>query len=1217
MSDHSDVERLGVTLAQLQFTTWRWIFREQPLLDYGIDAHVEPKRNGVPSGRPIALQIKTGLSYFVNPTADGWLYRGRDHDRHLRYWLGHTLPVLIVLCDECTNMLYWQHVTPERVNYTANDWTIVIPRSQTITPDAMDELWAIAHSADGAVDDPLESTMPLLPPSVVDALHEVAASEPRGTLRLAVALSRGRHEPRLAIQTILTSRPSWLERGRGRFEAVLGAYAGEHGLPDLATQSLTRAAEQVTTGRGRLCAMAAMFAGNTGDLVLMAALIQQADELGDVPLLAAAARLALQWLEGNENPPVPQILRSASAVDLANEPTCLLVLGDEARRRQDIAAALRFAEAAAAAMPRSSAAEIRVAEMLLWRVSAGSSAVPSEDLRRAEDLANTALMQRRRWAGPSAEAVALVLRKHMLTGAYKEVLHLATPEPVGEATEREATDGNVAYLGAQAALALGERDKAVDFVDRLAGTPLEAGLRALVADPELPRDEQIRLWREALRTAMPTDLCIRGLYCLASLGAWPMPELDELRQSGVIDPTTADIIAARGQATRGDVPGAVAELRRHASTSAGAAETLVEVLEDDGQYDLALQECVRGIELFGESVLDAKHLNLLLRTERRDAAADWAIQLLSRPDVPPERRLALRQGLIGLYTMRRNWTAVESHSRAALGEFPGHGDFQWALVGAAYSQRRLDDAWERFQQLNPTNTERRHLNLWMGLHVYFGFSEADIATALDNLERWPEDAELGAKILGSLLLAEGRRTPNGDPILPNLDAADQRRIQDALQSYTVRHPDGPIRAVHLDGRSIAEIMRDQLAPTARQTQYLSTLVQHGRIPLGLLAASRGRPYAQALVERACGPLIAVTTDPARFEREVAAARAARGQSIVVETSALVISTLVPNRWPILRGTFVDIIAPRNVLHDIQTSTAELRRDADSHGYIGLDPDTNTLVRHQPSEQQTTQLNWQITDVEAAARDLVVIDTPDRTILPNPLDYGDREVWISPLELAAQTGLPLWSDDVVVRELAVEPGVATFGTLALLQGLMEDELVPDTLRSDVKALARSYIVDLTLTSDELLEIAGDEHWQLGAATAQVRRAAFWEHYESGITDCLPIFDNVHRHAPICWPPGSLPCASGSPNTLRPQRFPRPSPQSPTQLPITYRSNRQHVPCYTTPPSLQRMHWSVSAQRRPRKSSAPHSCGAHPASRRPSIPLKRQPFYLTWLKIADLG
>lgn len=401
MADNSVVERLGVTLAQFEFTTWGWGFREQALLDYGIDAHVEPMRDGVASGRLLALQIKTGQSYFSSPTSDGWLYRGRDQDRHLRYWLGHTLPVLIVLCDEQTRTLYWQHVTSERVNYTDNDWTIVIPHSNTLEPSASEALWDIAHSASGAVDDPLESTMPLLPPSAADALRDVAAREPRGTLRLAVALSRGRHEPRLAVQSILAGGPSWLARGRGYFEAALAAYASEHGHPDLATQALVQAADQISTRRGRLYAMAAMSAAQTDDNAPAQQLLEQAEAIGDAPLLVAGSQLALRWLNGEANPDIPDVLRTASEMDLAAEPTCSLVLGQVAARRGDFTRAVRYAEGALAAVPQSSAALLRLAELLLWRVSAGVAAVPSEDLRRAEELIKTALDQRRRWAGPS------------------------------------------------------------------------------------------------------------------------------------------------------------------------------------------------------------------------------------------------------------------------------------------------------------------------------------------------------------------------------------------------------------------------------------------------------------------------------------------------------------------------------------------------------------------------------------------------------------------------------------------------------------------------------------------------------------------------------------------------------------------------------------------------------------------------------------------------
>src|SRR5579862_1661987 len=34
--------RMGVSAAALVFETWGWLFREQPVEDYGIDAHVEP-----------------------------------------------------------------------------------------------------------------------------------------------------------------------------------------------------------------------------------------------------------------------------------------------------------------------------------------------------------------------------------------------------------------------------------------------------------------------------------------------------------------------------------------------------------------------------------------------------------------------------------------------------------------------------------------------------------------------------------------------------------------------------------------------------------------------------------------------------------------------------------------------------------------------------------------------------------------------------------------------------------------------------------------------------------------------------------------------------------------------------------------------------------------------------------------------------------------------
>lgn len=1109
MTDSSDIERLGVGLTDTAFTRWGWVFRNQPIGDYGIDAHVEPKTDGVPSGRPVALQIKTGKSYF-EPTSEGWRYRAKGNERHLHYWLGHTLPVLIIFCDPDTETLYWQHVTAERISYTPNDWTIVIPRDQTITSGAKDAIAAIACAAVGATEDPLDETMPHLPPSVAEAVRRVAASEARGALRLAVALARGRHEPRLAVETILASQPSWLVRGGGQFEAILGAYSVEHGHPDLAARAFTLAASQVNAIAGRLYALAAVFTAGAGDMPRAADLLRNSEAAGGSSLLLEAVRWHVRRLSETGQVPVPEALRTASPHELASEEMCLQILGEDARNRRDISGVVSYAEQALAAGSDNSGLQLRLAEALLWRVTDGSAAVPAEDLRRAEDLATTAWQQRRRWSGPSEQALTVLLRKHLLVGAYTTMINLATPSPEGHASEHEASEENVAYLATIAALSQGQRDKATEFVDRVEGKPIAAGLRALIADPALPRDEQIELWRQALPTIEQHDLLLRGLYLMATLGAWPYPELDQARESGIIDPVTADLLGARSEAGRGNVQTAVMQLRRYVATSAAAVELLVEVLENDGQYDQALQECARGIARFGDVALDAMRLNLLLRSDQPDAAAESAVQLLSRPDLPAERRLALRRGLIGFYSMRGDWMNVETQSRAALGEHPQETDLQWVLIGATINQGRLADAWARLQQLNPPIIHRAALGGWMGLHAQFGFTEADIATALDSLDRWSDDFEVCAQVLATLMHASGRRTPDGRPILPELDEAGQQRLQDALLLHTTRHPDGPIRAINIDGLNFAEMIRAHLAPRAEQDRLLLSLVRQGRLPLGLVAASRARPYAQALIQRACGPLVAMTVDPSRFHWEIAAATASLNQSVVVETSALTTATLLPDRWPSLRAAFAELVAPRNVLHDIQATGAELRRDPDSVSWIGFDPDQSTLTVTEHSEQQAGEFIARIADVDAAARDLVAVDTPARDVFPDRGGLGDREVWVSSLETAAQTGKALWSDDVVVRELAVERGIPSFSTLALLHVLIEEELVEDTLRADVQTLARAHVVDLTLTAEELLGLARDENWSVGAAATYVQRGGFWSDYDSALTDCLPILENVHAH-----------------------------------------------------------------------------------------------------------
>jgi hypothetical protein len=64
---------LGVTLAKLAVEKeLKWVFREQPSEDYGIDAQLEIVENETVTGKLLAFQIKSGPSWFEEPGSDGW-----------------------------------------------------------------------------------------------------------------------------------------------------------------------------------------------------------------------------------------------------------------------------------------------------------------------------------------------------------------------------------------------------------------------------------------------------------------------------------------------------------------------------------------------------------------------------------------------------------------------------------------------------------------------------------------------------------------------------------------------------------------------------------------------------------------------------------------------------------------------------------------------------------------------------------------------------------------------------------------------------------------------------------------------------------------------------------------------------------------------------------------------------------------------------------------
>jgi len=81
MNEQQKTDRLGVSKVEYFFSSHGWLFREQYLHDYGIDAQVEIVQDGKPTGDLIAIQIKSGTCYFSECTKDYIIFR--TNDKHI------------------------------------------------------------------------------------------------------------------------------------------------------------------------------------------------------------------------------------------------------------------------------------------------------------------------------------------------------------------------------------------------------------------------------------------------------------------------------------------------------------------------------------------------------------------------------------------------------------------------------------------------------------------------------------------------------------------------------------------------------------------------------------------------------------------------------------------------------------------------------------------------------------------------------------------------------------------------------------------------------------------------------------------------------------------------------------------------------------------------------------------------------------------------------
>lgn len=126
-------EREGIHYCGLIAERNNWMFREQPVDDVGIDAHMEFVEASGRSKQLLALQIKSGASWF-DEKRDGCVIFRKINERQYNYWTMNPLPCILVLYNPDDDMCIWQKLTDGTIEKT-NDgkgkgFFVKVPLSQ-------------------------------------------------------------------------------------------------------------------------------------------------------------------------------------------------------------------------------------------------------------------------------------------------------------------------------------------------------------------------------------------------------------------------------------------------------------------------------------------------------------------------------------------------------------------------------------------------------------------------------------------------------------------------------------------------------------------------------------------------------------------------------------------------------------------------------------------------------------------------------------------------------------------------------------------------------------------------------------------------------------------------------------------------------------------------------------------------------------------------------
>jgi hypothetical protein len=849
-------------------------------------------------------------------------YRWYDLDATWDHLVDHTEKDYYALCADLEQMLWekhwWLHRSPspeDRTMITADLVEAVIDSFM----QSLDASTAVAvhdyrserrHAEtiaaieqQGRVDERLD----ILPPPVRNALQVLRDRREEHFAQVLDFVETNMRTPGNALDSVTSEPSSWLKELSGSGLVVLAEFAATYHLARQASELFERAATLGVDAERNL-GRSALFARQAGEAERANELAERCVTIGDDETFGKAVRAAVA---GDD----PGVISALDPESLDRNPFLAGVFALALFRREREGEAIAALRHSVSARPDLISHELLLANILADRAAAGRSPTRAADLAEAIRLALHVRDTRRRWRGPSAEAVVVACEAAAADYDTARIFQFGCPPPDGEATKDEAEDDRVRHFVARGRLTFGQLDEAQAIAAQIGDRYLHALIVAkacLVAQPqrlEEGRTNVARAWALATDDGLRFDALLTG----AGLGMDPLPGEDWI---GSLPEDLQALLFAQREHVVGRSDEAMSRLRQHEGTSEHCAILLAQILSERGSVDEAVAELRHAADRFERPALLINAAVLLTRADRHDGACDVLLEVLTKLAAPSPERRVVRELLLELYRTQQNWQEMEQQARAMIAEFGPETDVRWMLVGAIWNQGRAEAAWRAATSDTPLESEdAMTAALWAQLHCRFDPSRATILRTVDLLERHIEEENPATAIVQALLTVNSPEEPEPD---------EQARWNSALNRFLEQYPNNP-SLIRLEvGENLEELlafMRASLEPTAKAFDDLKSKVASGLAPYGSLSALENRPYAAALLHRAAGCLLIYQADRGRAALERAGAATALGRPVAVDPSALVVASFTDGLWTAVQSSLGPLTITEAGFRDIVAAKA--------------------------------------------------------------------------------------------------------------------------------------------------------------------------------------------------------------------------------------------------------------------------------------------------------